>query len=106
MQTLTHTRVPPSSLWAILFSGDGTSAVARLKQELPADQNLCVLGSGALLHSLIPRGLIDEFLLLIHPLLLGSGLRLFPEGAYAPLKLIESISTTTGVVIATYRPGR
>jgi dihydrofolate reductase len=86
-----------------LVSGDGADAVARLKRDLPSGDDLCVLGSGALLHSLIPRGLIDEYLLLIHPVLLGAGLRLFPDGAYAPLKLAESITTTTGVVIATYR---
>lgn len=88
-----------------LLSGDGAGAVTRLKQELPADQNLCVLGSGVLLHSLIACGLVDEYLLLIHPLTLGRGLRLFPENVYAPLRLVESITTTTGVVIATYRSG-
>jgi dihydrofolate reductase len=87
-----------------LLSGDGVEAVARLKQELPQDESLRVLGSGDLLHSLIPAGLIDEYTLLITPLLLGRGLRLFPDDTYAPLKLVESITTTTGVVIATYRP--
>lgn len=89
-----------------LLSGDGADAVARLKRDLPSDEDLCVLGSGALLHSLIPRGLIDEYLLLIHPLLLGGGLRLFPEGVYGRLTLVESLTTTTGVVIATYRAER
>lgn len=87
-----------------LLRGDGAEAVSRLKRELPADQNLCVLGSGVLLHSLIPHGLIDEYLLLIFPLVLGSGLRLFPGGVRAPLKLVESTTTTTGVVIARYLP--
>ena len=57
---------------------------------------MCVLGSGALLHSLIGRDLIDEYLLLIHPIVLGAGLRLFPETAHSPLKLIDSTTTTTG----------
>jgi dihydrofolate reductase len=87
-----------------LLSGDGVEAVARLKQQLPQDESLRVLGSGDLLHSLIPAGLIDEYTLLITPPVLGRGLRLFPEDAYAPLELVESITTTTGVVIATYRP--
>ena len=60
------------------------------------------MGSGVLLHSLIPHGLIDEYLLMIHPVVLGSGLRLFPEGHLETLKLVESITTTTGVVMATY----
>jgi dihydrofolate reductase len=50
------------------------------------------------------RKLIDEYLLLIHPLVLGTGRRLFPEGSpVAPLRLIERVPTTTGVIIATYR---
>jgi dihydrofolate reductase len=49
--------------------------------------------------------LVDEYVLLIHPLVLGSGRRLFTDGgASAALKLIESKTTATGVVIATYRP--
>lgn len=87
-----------------LLSGDGADAVAHLKRELPDDERLCVLGSGALLHSLIAHGLIDEYLLLIHPVVLGSGLRLFPNDTYTPLKLIDSVTTTTGVLVATYRP--
>jgi dihydrofolate reductase len=89
-----------------LLSGDGADAVARLKQRLPADERMCVLGSGALLHSLILSDLIDEYLLLIHPIVLGAGLRLFPDATHAPLKLIDSTTTTTGVLIATYRPDR
>jgi hypothetical protein len=42
--------------------------------------------------------------LLIHPLVLGSGRRLFADGAFATLRLVDSVTTTTGVVIATYRP--
>jgi dihydrofolate reductase len=51
------------------------------------------------------RGLIDEYMLMIHPLVLGSGRRLFSDGgAFASLRLIDATPTTTGVVIATYRP--
>jgi dihydrofolate reductase len=50
-------------------------------------------------------GLVDEYVLSIHPLVLGSGRRLFPEGSpSAKLELVESVTTTTGVVIGTYRP--
>ena len=62
-----------------------------------------MLGSGELTRSLMERGLVDEFVLLIHPLVLGRGRRLFPEGgAPASLELAESVQTSTGVVIATY----
>jgi dihydrofolate reductase len=85
-----------------LLEGDVAQAVARLRQQPGKD--LVILGSGALLHSLLPHHLIDEFVLLIHPLVLGSGHRLFPEGTAVALRLTDSVTTTTGVVIATYEP--
>jgi dihydrofolate reductase len=85
-----------------LLQGDAAQAVARLRQQPGKD--LVILGSGALIHSLLPHHLIDEFVLLIHPLVLGSGHRLFPEGAAVALRLTDSVTTTTGVVIATYQP--
>lgn len=84
-----------------LLIGDAPVAVANLKSKLRG--NLTILGSGELIHSLVRRNLIDEFLLLIHPLVLGSGLRLFPEDASVALRLVESITTTKGVIIATYQ---
>ena len=87
-----------------LLKGDAADAVADLKENEP-DQDLVVLGSGALIGSLRRHHLIDEFKLLIHPLVLGTGRRLFPdEGPVAALRLADSVSTTTGVVIATYHP--
>jgi dihydrofolate reductase len=50
--------------------------------------------------------LIDEYLLMIHPLVLGAGRRLFPEGVHASLRLTDSVTTAAGVVIATYEPAR
>jgi dihydrofolate reductase len=85
-----------------LLTGDVPDAVARLKEQPGKD--IVVLGSGVLVRSLMRRNLIDEFVLLIHPLVLGSGRRLFAdEGALAALRLVDSQSTTTGVMIATYR---
>jgi dihydrofolate reductase len=53
----------------------------------------------------MPRNLVDEYALAIHPLMLGSGLRLFPEGVPCKtLELTDSKTTTTGVILATYRP--
>jgi dihydrofolate reductase len=86
-----------------LLRGDAGEAVARLKDEL--DTDLVVLGSGELVQSLMSRNLVDRYVLQIHPLVLGSGRRLFPDGgASARLRLVETTNTTTGVVIATYGP--
>jgi dihydrofolate reductase len=85
-----------------LLSGDAAAAVADLKAS--RDGDLVVLGSGRLIQSLLGADLIDEFVLTIHPLVLGSGQRLFPDGgAPAKLRLADTVTTTTGVVIATYQ---
>jgi len=84
-----------------LLEGDAVEAVAGLKRQPGKD--LVVLGSGDLVQSLRRRNLVDEYVLLIHPLVLGSGRRLFPDGgASAALRLVDTKTTTTGVVIATY----
>lgn len=86
---------------ATLLEGDAADAVVTLKEQ--PGGSLSVLGSGDLLQSLIRRDLVDRWVLLIHPLVLGTGLRLFPDGgAPARMRLTDSITTTTGVVIATY----
>jgi dihydrofolate reductase len=85
-----------------LLEGDAVEAVARLKEEPGTD--IGVLGSGELVQSLMRRDLVDEFQLMIHPLVLGSGRRLFADdGQVAALRLVGTVITTTGVVIATYR---
>jgi dihydrofolate reductase len=85
-----------------LIAGDVPAAVARLRAE--AGKDLVVLGSGELLRSLMQHHLVDEYVLLIHPVVLGSGRRLFPDaGAFEKLELVKAIPTTTGVVIGTYR---
>ena len=85
-----------------LLSGDAAEAVAKLKKQPRED--IGILGSGQLVQSLMRRNLIDQYVLLIHPLLLGSGRRLFPDpGHYSAMRLVNSVATTTGVVIATYR---
>ncbi len=86
-----------------LITGDVPTAVAQLKSQVDGD--IVILGSGALIQSLMPHHLIDEYLLPIYPLILGSGHRLFPDGsAYTKLQLISAQSTTTGVIIARYCP--
>ena len=84
--------------------GDVAEAVGALKAESAGV--LAIMGSGELIGSLMAADLIDEYLLMIHPLVLGSGRRLFPEKVYVPLRLTDSLTTATGVVIATYEPAR
>jgi dihydrofolate reductase len=84
-----------------LLSGDAAQTVAALKRQPGKD--LVMLGSGELVRSLMRDGLVDALALLIHPLVLGAGQRLFPDsGPAAPWRLTSSLSTTTGVVIANY----
>jgi dihydrofolate reductase len=84
-----------------LLRGDAADAVAALKNE-PGD-DLTILGSGELVRSLMRRNLIDQFILLIHPLVLGPGRRMFAgDGTVAKFRLASSTPTTTGVIIATY----
>ena len=86
---------------SILLQGDVPQKVAKLKTELPKD--LVILGSGELIQSLMLHGLIDQYILLIHPLILGTGRHLFPKGSdYSTLTLIDSKTTSTGVLIATF----
>lgn len=86
-----------------LLSGDASLAVAEMKQHGGPD--LSVLGSGELVMSLLRRQLVDELLVMIHPVVLGKGKRLFRDDtAFTSLTLVESKITTRGVVMATYRP--
>jgi dihydrofolate reductase len=87
--------------WANSTRVDGISGVAELKATPGKD--LVVLGSGALVRSLLHADLVDEVVLLVHPVLLGTGRRIF-EGGAAPvaLRLADTVTTTTGVIIARY----
>lgn len=87
-----------------LLHGDAPAAVADLKQS--SRTNLVIMGSGVLIGSLMGADLIDEYLLMIHPVVLGSGRRLFSGGTHASLRLVDSSATRTGVLMATYEPAR
>ena len=81
--TTLHEPLPwPNSM---LLHGDIATAVGDLKAR--TDGMLGIMGSGVLIGSLMAADLIDEYLLFIHPLVLGSGRRLFPEGAATTLRL-------------------
>ena len=85
-----------------LLTGDVAEAVARLKEQ--SEKDIMILGSGELTESLMRHNLIDEFTLVIHPLVLGTGRRLFLDGgAPATFRLAKAVPTTTGVIIATYQ---
>jgi len=86
-----------------ILSGDVATEVAKLKEQ-PGDE-LQVHGSGGLAQTLIDHDLIDEYRLLVFPVHLGSGKKLFRDGAKAAaLRLISATTTGTGVVLATYQP--
>ncbi len=86
-----------------LLTGDVPNAVAALREQ--PGGNLVIMGSGHLIRSLLPHGLVDELLLMIHPIVLGSGQRLFgPAEDTVSLSLVDSATTSTGVILATYRP--
>lgn len=89
---------------SILLKGDVPAAVAELKSQPVRD--LVILGSGELIQTLMKHNLIDTYMLFIHPLVLGSGRRLFPDGVFATLQLVDVKSSGTGVVIATYQPAK
>lgn len=87
-----------------LLQGDVAKAVAELKEG--EGGNIVVLGSGGLVQTLYENDLVDEYALMIHPIVLGSGKKLFREVPRKPLKLADSVTTSTGVVMATYVPER
>lgn len=81
---------------------DPLAMLPRVKED--ESQDIVMLGSGVLMRSLLSSGLVDELTLLIHPLVLGSGRRLLPEGHRLEMSLVDTMTTTTGVIIATYCP--
>jgi dihydrofolate reductase len=96
--TLTEPLPWPNST---LLGPDVVAAVRELKAR--PGRELHMMGSGELIGTLMQHDLVDEFLLLIHPLVLGRGRRLFAGDAAATLELVEATPTASGVVIATYR---
>jgi dihydrofolate reductase len=86
-----------------VIDGDLEAAIRELKAK--PGRELQVHGSGALLRWLLERDLVDELNLRIYPVILGDGLRLFPEkGQSHSLDLVESATVPSGVMIQTYRP--
>jgi len=99
------TTLPEPLAWqnSTLLHGDVAEAVAALKEEDGAD--LHMIGSTELVQVLIEHGLVDEFRLMIDPVTLGGGKRIFrDDGSLRPLRLVNSEVTTTGAILATYAP--
>jgi dihydrofolate reductase len=78
--------------------------VSKLKQQPGHD--ILIAGSSALVHTLMPHDLIDEYRLLVYPVVLGSGKRLFRDGSNTTLKLVETKTFSSGVVLLCYQPDR
>jgi dihydrofolate reductase len=88
-----------------LLEGDVADAVRKLKEEKGDD--IIMYSSVGLMHALMDEGLIDRFLIWLHPLVLGSGRRLFPDGTHkAELELAETTTLPNGVLVLEYRPSR
>ena len=88
---------------AHLLTGDPVDAVRALKEE-PGDE-LQIWGSGDLLRTLLQHGLVDRFRLLTYPVVLGSGRRLFNDGALpTTMRPVDVTATALGVVLGTYEP--
>jgi dihydrofolate reductase len=86
-----------------LLKGNVVEEVAKLKDQPGKD--LQVIGSGEFAQTLINNDLVDEYRLMVHPIVLGTGKRLFRDGSKkAALRLVDSTTTTTGVLILTYQP--
>lgn len=86
-----------------LIEGDVAEGVAALKRA--SGEDIHVIGSGELVQTLMQHDLVDEYRLMIHPIVVGGGKRLFRDGgACMPLRLVDSQISTTGVVLATFEP--
>jgi len=87
----------------LLSVDDAVGDVARLRKEPGGD--LVMWGSVSLVRALLAAGLVDELTLMVEPILLGGGKRIFPDdGGARPLQLVTSVTTATGVFVATYQP--
>ena len=85
-----------------LLKGNVAEEVSKLKQQ--PGQDILIAGSGELVRSLMHHDLIDEYRLLVYPVVLGSGKRVFTNGSNATLRLVETRTFSSGVVLLHYQP--
>lgn len=84
------------------IEGDLYASVAALKEE--AGQDIVIHGSGQLVNNLMEHGLIDEYRLMVFPVVVGKGKKLFQEGVTAEMKLVDTKTFESGVAVLTYAP--
>jgi dihydrofolate reductase len=103
-KVVVSTTLKSTAAWrnSILISGNVVAEVRKLKEQ--SGKDILLDGSSALVHTLIANDLVDEYRLLVYPIVLGNGKKLFPEGQRINLKLIESQALPTGVVYQKYLP--
>jgi dihydrofolate reductase len=87
-----------------VLEGDVAAEVGKLREQPGRD--ILVAGSRELVQSLAQHDLVDEYRLLVYPIVLGSGKRLFGDGTHVPLKLRETRPLDSGVVLLSYEPER
>jgi dihydrofolate reductase len=101
----TTLREPLPWVNSTLLKGAVPKAVAKLKKQQDENLDLVIMGSGELIQTLMKHNLIDRYVLLIHPLVLGSGRHLFADNnQFSKLQLVSAKATPTGVVAAIYQP--
>ena len=87
----------------LLSADDALGDIAALRDQGGGD--LLLMGSASLAESLLAKGLVDELNLMIEPILLGGGKRIFPDdGTARPMELVKCVTAPTGVLVCTYRP--
>jgi len=97
--TLTHAEWQNTTI----INKNVVEVIKKLKEQ--AGQHILVAGSGKLVHTLMQHHLVDEYRFMVHPVVLGSGKRLFPEGTEQyKLKLVETRAFKTGIVVLHYQP--
>jgi dihydrofolate reductase len=100
------TRLKSADAWrnSTIISENVVEEISKLKAQPGKD--IYVDGSSVLVHTLAQSGLVDEYSLLVFPIVLGSGKRVFPDGFYSGLQLIETKSFPSGVILLRYQPER
>jgi len=100
------TTLPDASAWrnSTLISGNAADEVRKLKEQ--PGKTIYVDGSSVLVHTLAENDLVDEYSLLVYPISLGSGKKVFPDGTRVNLRLIEAHPYPSGVVLMRYEPDR
>ena len=105
-KVVVSTTLKSAAAWrnSTIISQNVVDEVRKLKEQ--PGKNIYVDGSSVLVHTLAQHDLVDEYSLLVYPVVLGSGKRLFPDGFRTDLKLVETNPFPSGVVLLRYQPDR